>query len=105
MPFWKDVNDIVIDNNIIKISREDFFEDGSEASLRDIVSIESGLWKFCFEKGYTKKIKWNWLSYHVHPLEAELDYWANYDYQYRLLESALIPEQELAKFLLENIKL
>ena len=29
--------------------------------------------------------------------------WFNHNYQYRLLESALIPEEELAKFLVENI--
>ena len=31
------------------------------------------------------------------------EYWIN-DPSYRLVKSALIPEQELAKFLLENIK-
>ena len=31
-------------------------------------------------------------------------WWFNHNYQYRLLESALIPEKELAKFLVKNIK-
>ena len=30
--------------------------------------------------------------------------WADDDYQYRLLESSLIPEEELGKFLVDNIK-
>lgn len=67
--------------------------------LRNLVSLESGLWQFvCDKKLFNKdpdtlfnsggNIKYN-----------------IYDYQYRLLESVLIPEEELAKFLIENIKL
>ena len=103
MPFWKDVNDVVIDNNIIKISREDFFEDGSEVSLRDIVSLESGLWQFvCKNKLLSDKVDMQ--DY------IEDSYWFrrcpfDTNWVYRIIQSSLYTKEELAKFLVNNIKL
>ena len=42
--------------------------------------------------------------YSVQMFEAGPDYWSNNDYRYRLLESALLPEEELGQFLVDNIK-
>ena len=44
-----------IRNKVITISREDFFEDGSEASLRDITCLESELWQFVCKNKLHKK--------------------------------------------------
>ena len=71
------------------------------ADLRWIVSLESGLWQFvCRNKLYKQpnekfreSVSKVWLN----------TWWFAHNYQYRLLESALIPEEELAKFLLDNI--
>ena len=68
-------------------------------SLRDLVSLESGLWQFC-DKNWLLHEYCNWRS----SMYPYICYWTT-TYEYRLLESALIPEEELAKFLLENIKI
>ena len=44
-----------IDDNVISISREDFFEDGTDVSIRDIVSLDSGLWQFVCKNKLHKK--------------------------------------------------
>lgn len=72
------------------------------ADLRWIVSLESGLWQFVCE---------NWLR----KDQTSTSYWSRREwgekekmcrenqFEYRLIESALIPEDQLAKFLLSNI--
>ena len=40
---------------------------------------------------------------YIHKTSTNI-WWFNHNHQYRLLESALIPEKELAKFLVDNIK-
>lgn len=74
------------------------------ADLRWIVSLESGLWQFVCENLLRKD-------------QTSTSYWSRREwgekekmcrenqFEYRLLESALIPEEELGKFLVENIKL
>lgn len=81
---------------------------GVKTKLRDLVSIESGLWQFVCENSLIKQCKgticknpktyWNAWS-----IQWEWWYWCDIA-EYRLLESALIPEKELAQFLLDNIK-
>ena len=74
----------------------------SPTSLRELVSLESGLWQFvCGNKLYKQpnekfreSVSKVWLNI----------WWFAHNHQYRLLESALIPEEELAKFLVDNIK-
>ena len=39
----------------------------------------------------------------IHKTSTNI-WWFNHNHQYRLLESALIPEKELGKFLVDNIK-
>ena len=79
----------------------------SPTSLRELVSLESWLWQFVCKKDLHNK-GLNWIK-NLHTKEdwaIHIDNrFAYYDFEYRLLESALIPEEELAKFLLENIKI
>ena len=73
-------------------------------TLRDLVVLESWLWQFCVENELTHSYNWDeWKYTETFPWDYR-DYPAD-EYQYRLLESALIPEEELAKFLVDNIKL
>ena len=79
------------------------------ADLRWIVSLESGLWQFVCENSFAKpnnhKICKNPKAYWcLGSLQWERWYWCDIA-EYRLLESALLPEEELAKFLVDNIKL
>lgn len=69
-------------------------------SLRQLVSLESGLWQFvCRNKLYKKQE-----NFREDVYKTQLNtWWFSHNYQYRLLESALIPEEELAKFLVNNI--
>ena len=76
-------------------------------TLRSLVSLESGLWQFVCERDLLKTI---WKVRAKEPsmsaLRLEFENLAfSFEPEYRLLESALIPEEELAKFLLDNIKI
>lgn len=65
--------------------------------LRSLVSLESGLWQFCADK----------ILLPIEDNEWEDNRWLQFPdwtFEYRLLESALIPEEELGKFLVDNIK-
>ncbi len=70
-------------------------------TIRDLVVLESWLWQFvCRNRLYKQpnekfreSVSKVWLN----------TWWFAHNYQYRLLESALIPEEELGKFLVENI--
>ena len=53
---------------------------------------------------YHEEENYTWLKYDVSTLEVWPDYSSIRDHQYRLLKSALIPEKELEKFLIDNIK-
>jgi len=76
-------------------------------ALRQIVSKESWLWQFVCENGMVKK---------EHKHERILDptfweWWADckrqehdWNYWYRVIESALCDEDKLEEFLLSNIK-
>ena len=70
---------------------------------RELISLESGLWQFVCEskmcKNQTSVYRWYKVFWSKEELVCRGDY-----YQYRLLESALIPEKELGKFLVDNIK-
>ena len=81
------------------------------ADLRRLVSLESWLWQFCMENGLLNspdqyphkdfRAK-NPRPYWEMSLRRDC-YYKTEVYQYRLIESALIPEDQLAKFLLSNI--
>ena len=73
-------------------------------TFRELVSMESWLWDFVAKNKLYDDTEFNKI---VDYMWEECDrqrpeYWIN-DPSYRLVKSALIPEQELAKFLLENI--
>ena len=74
-------------------------------TLRSIVSIESGLWQFVCDRSLLKSI---WKARAKEPSISALGFKSellalSFEPEYRVLESALIPEEELAKFLVENI--
>lgn len=83
-----------------------FVEDGSinrclNLKLREIVSINSGLWQFVCENGMIKKDRFTWM---ISPDPLWEDQYNYTDYRYRLIESALKDESELESFILDNIK-
>lgn len=100
-PFGEETTRIDVVNNAIIITPDDFFSDDKKMSIRDISSLGSGLWQFvCRNKLYKKtneKFRENvskvWLN----------TWWFAHNHQYRLLESSLIPEEELGQFLIDNI--
>lgn len=70
--------------------------------IRDVVSKESWLWQFVCEKELIKS-KWdsNYTYFNIHGTWKAYEHW---NYEYRLIESALKDESELEDFLLDNIK-
>lgn len=100
-PFWKERCFKVesVDKNTYEVNCGNIWY---RCSLRDLVSLESGLWQFCVENELTRWYNGDeWKYTEIFPWDYR-DYPAD-EYQYRLLESALIPEKELAKFLVNNI--
>ena len=109
-PFWKERCFRVdrVDKNTYEVNCGNI---GYRCSLRDLVSLESGLWQFCMENGllnspdqyphkdYRAK---NPRPYWEISLRRDC-YYKTEVYQYRLIESALIPEEELGQFLIDNI--
>jgi len=85
---------------------EVFFSNGFSTyrSFRELVSLESGLWKFIVENKLYKPTNCKYEAYYNYKWD-----WYNFigciNVDYRLLESALLPEEELGKFLVDNIKL
>ena len=78
----------------------------SPTSLRELVSLESWLWQFACENEFIKNTEA--LPDTICGWYIDWDTWydtiANQDnYEFRLLESALLPEEELGEFLVENI--
>ena len=71
-------------------------------TYRELVSKESGLWQFCCNRGLVEMHEWFYWQNIFHLDSQEYDYT---DYQYWILESSLIDEEDLEDFLLENIKI
>ena len=69
-------------------------------TFRSLVSIEIGLWQFVCKNKLNKKTDNFWEN--VSKTSTNI-WWFPHNHQYRLLESALIPEEDLAKFLIDNI--
>lgn len=77
------------------------------ADLRWLVSLESGLWEFVCSHLLIWPNKNDWMKNADVGDEGYItsdQYYTALNHEYRLLESALIPEEELAKFLVDNIK-
>lgn len=72
-------------------------------SVRELTSKESWLWQFVCENGMANTIYRTWDKYDENdcpvPNQQHLDKY----YEYRLIESSLKDEDDLEKFLLENI--
>ena len=104
-PFWKERCFKVesVDKNTYEVNCGNIWY---RCSLRDLVSLESGLWHFVCERDMKKEV---WKARAKEPSIVALrlnfeDLALSFEPEYRLIESALIPEEELAKFLVDNIK-
>ena len=115
-PWWKLVNKILYIHpksmlvclNVIGKPIRQIKQD----SLRELVSLESGLWQFvCENELVPYKTSEQIIKRYVNEV-VERESWdiseadvisSDLDYQYRLLESSLIPEEGLGKFLVDNI--
>ena len=74
-------------------------------SYRDLISLESWLWQFVCDRSLLKSI---WKARAKEPSISALGFKSevlalSFEPEYRLLESALIPEEGLGKFLVDNI--
>lgn len=74
-----------------------------EFTLRELTSINSGLWQLVCENGMVKKNKYDF-QWWKQKDEFIWDVRDKSEYQYRLIESSLKDESELEDFLLQNIK-
>lgn len=92
-----------VDNIIVK----------AKINLRNIVSIKSWLWQFVCDKELVQHKTSEKIINRYIKETVERESWniteadvvcTDLDPEYRLLESSLIPEEELGKFLVENIK-
>lgn len=105
-PFWKERCFKVesVDKNTYEVNCGNI---GYRCSLRDLVSLESGLWQFVCDRSLLKSI---WKARAKEPSMSALGFKSevlalSFEPEYRLLESSLIPEEELGKFLVDNIKI
>ena len=114
-PNWKEYNHIHSEANRIMSDFWTFYrfcnyvEDGSinrclNLKLREIVSINSGLWQFVCENGMVK-FKQEMYSKCIIGKQWDANDYKTYSrLEYRLIESSLKDESELEDFLLQNIK-
>ena len=92
---------------------ERFFEFNHEwdnmVSIRELVSKESWLWQFVCENRMTKKMEKNprgiWINSWSKSAYEKCPVYTMEKAEYRLIESALCDEEDLEKFLLDNIKI
>ena len=77
-------------------------------TLRELVSVDSGLWQFVCENGMVNtndSPEENAINYWRYNKKDLTEWWYMRNYQYRLIESSLKDESELEDFLLQNIKI
>ena len=91
--------------NYIEWNYYNFDNSGISISLRELVSINSGLWQFVCENGMVKHEVYEDIQSWEHTTADHSAFWyTSWDnYEYRLIESALKDESELEDFLLQNI--
>lgn len=103
-PWGEKSKKIIIRSSRIFVYNSEWYINPEGKHIRELVSLESQLWNFVCEnkmcKNQTSISRWYKVFWSKEELVCRGDY-----YQYRLLESALIPEKELGKFLVDNIKL
>ena len=108
-PFWNKYASACVldgDNLILRFSIRLSWPDNKHCleTMRTITAKESWLWQFVCENEMVDINYWNTREYYSEPenwgrLKGE------YNYEYRLIESALKDESELEQFLLDNIKI
>lgn len=103
-PWGKESQKIIIRSSRIFVYNSEWYINPEGKHIRELVSLESQLWNFVCKKDIHNKGS-NWikdLKTQEGVLHAE-NRFAYYDYEYRLLESALISKKDLPKFLIDNI--
>lgn len=101
-PCGEGVIDLYIEDGVISILLENFFADNIKLNLRSIVSLESGLWQFvCSQKLFSDKVDMkdyieNSYWFQDKPYDKDGFYW--------VMRRARLEEEELGKFLVDNIK-
>lgn len=109
-PWGEKSKKIIIRSSRIFVYNSEWYINPEGKHIRSIVSLESRLWQFVCDEQLCKLPEYidaQWCKTVEDDIENEKDVahiLTEYDYRYRLLESALIPEKELAQFLLDNIK-
>ena len=70
--------------------------------IRELVSKESWLWQFVCENG----MAWSWWFSCINEAKwiKPIKYYDN-SYEYRIIQSALLDEDKLEDFILENVKI
>lgn len=106
-PWGEKSKKIIIRASRIFVYNSEWYINPEGKHIRSIVSLESGLWQFVCDRSLLKSI---WKARAKEPSISALGFKSevlalSFEPEYRLLESALIPEKELVKFLVENIKL
>lgn len=106
-PWGEKSKKIIIRSSRIFVYNSEWYINPEGKHIRELVSLESQLWNFVCKNSLIKQCKgticknpkvfWNLWS-----IQWEWWYWCDIA-EYRLLESALIPEKDLGKFLVENI--
>ena len=100
-PWGEKSKKIIIRSSRIFVYNSEWYINPEGKHIRELVSLESQLWNFVCKNKLHKKTDNFWEN--VHKTSTNI-WWFPHNHQYRLLESALIPEKELAQFLVENIK-
>lgn len=73
-------------------------------TIRDLAVLESWLWQFVCNNKLYKETNKSWESWGVSVNSVNVVEFCSCSLpQFRLLESALLPEEELGKFLVDNI--
>lgn len=105
-PWGEKSKKIIIRASRIFVYNSEWYINPEGKHIRSIVSLESGLWQFVCDRSLLKSI---WKARAKEPSISALGFKSevlalSFEPEYRLLESALIPEEELLQFLFDNIK-
>lgn len=98
------------------IHLDGWFMNEENRTLRELVSIDSGLWQFVCDREHRfidernydgvsldKRLKNPYVDYD--GVNTEYEWITSLDYQYWVIEASLKDERELEQFLLDNIKI
>jgi len=111
-PWGEKSKKIIIRSSRIFVYNSEWYINPEGKHIRSIVSLESLLWQFVCDKELVKNKTSEKIIKRYIKETLERESWniteadiicTDLDPEYRLLESALIPEEELGKFLVDNI--